>query len=128
MLSTDAAETERISDVWKGAISMTIFDEREKASEKKFALEQDRVFLARAHATKVLGEWAAKRLGLPSEEAASYIQSVRTLYVSSYNPSVIFDKILRDLEAEGVKVRAEELQQTWEKARADAMTTTSDAG
>ena len=45
---------------------MTTFDERERALEKKFALEQDRVFLARAHATKVIGEWAAKRLGLPS--------------------------------------------------------------
>jgi hypothetical protein len=102
---------------------MTTFDEREKAFEKRFALEQDRIFLARAYAAKALGERAAKLLGLTGEEAGSYIQSVRALSASESNLAVVFDKVLRDLEGRGVKVGVEELHQVWEKARADAMTT-----
>jgi hypothetical protein len=107
---------------------MTTFNEREKAFETKFALEQDRIFFARAYAAKVLGEWAAKRLGLIGEEAANYLQSVRNLNVSASNVSVVFEKVLKDLEERGLKVHIDELHHVWEQARADAMVARRDPG
>ena len=42
---------------------MTTFDDREKAYEKKFALDQDLKFRAESRRNKMLGEWAGAKLG-----------------------------------------------------------------
>ena len=48
--------------IWRDR--MTTFDEREKAYEKKFALDQDLKFRAESRRNKLLGEWAAAKLGI----------------------------------------------------------------
>ena len=55
---------------------MTTFDEREKAYEKKFAIDQEKQFKAAARRNKLLGEWAAGKLGLSGGAVADYVNAV----------------------------------------------------
>ena len=43
---------------------MTTFDKREEGFEKKFALDEELQFKAGARRNKLLGLWAAEKLGL----------------------------------------------------------------
>ncbi|NIZ08656.1 DUF1476 domain-containing protein [Pseudooceanicola sp. HF7] len=54
---------------------MRTFDERERAYEAKFALDQDRLFAIRARRDRLVGLWAAGILRLPEAEAETYAQS-----------------------------------------------------
>ena len=42
---------------------MTTFDKREEGFEKKFALDEEQKFKAEARRNKLLGLWAAEKLG-----------------------------------------------------------------
>ena len=53
---------------------MTTFDEREKGFEKKFALDADQEFKAAARRNRLLGEWAAAKMGLESVD--EYVRAV----------------------------------------------------
>ena len=43
---------------------MTTFDKREEGFEKKYALDEEQKFKAEARRNKLLGLWAAEKLGL----------------------------------------------------------------
>ncbi|MCE0507127.1 MULTISPECIES: DUF1476 domain-containing protein [unclassified Roseivivax] len=55
---------------------MTTFDDREAAFENKFAHDQEMLFRAEARRNKLLGLWAAERLGLSGPEAEAYARDV----------------------------------------------------
>ena len=55
---------------------MTTFDKREEAFEKQFAHDEELRFKATARRNKLLGLWAAEKLGLAGAEADSYALSV----------------------------------------------------
>ncbi|AWN47790.1 DUF1476 domain-containing protein [Methylobacterium terrae] len=50
----------------------TLFDERERAAEALFALDEELRFLAIARRNKMLGEWMCARLNLGGGEAEAY--------------------------------------------------------
>ena len=51
---------------------MTTFDKREEGFEKKFAHDEELRFKATARRNRLLGQWAAEKLGLAAEEAARW--------------------------------------------------------
>ena len=55
---------------------MTTFDKREEGFERKFALDEEMRFRANARRNKLLGQWAAEKLGLTGSEAEAYVKSV----------------------------------------------------
>ena len=55
---------------------MTTFDKREEAFEKKFAVDEELRFKAEARRNKLLGLWAAEKLGMSGEAAAVYAKEV----------------------------------------------------
>ena len=55
---------------------MTTFDDREKAFEAKYALDQEQEFKAIARRNRMLGLWAAEKMGLSSESADQYAAAV----------------------------------------------------
>ena len=55
---------------------MSIFDKREKGSEGKFALDAELQFKIRAKRDKLIGLWAAEKLGLSGEKAKEYAFSI----------------------------------------------------
>ena len=55
---------------------MTTFDNREKAFENKFAHDADLQFKITARRNKLVGQWAAEKMGLTPEETTAYATSV----------------------------------------------------
>ena len=55
---------------------MTTFDKREEAFEQQFARDEALKFKATARRNKLLGLWAAEKLGLTGTEADSYALAV----------------------------------------------------
>ncbi len=55
---------------------MTTFDKREEAFEKKFALDEEQKFKAEARRNRLLGLWAAGKLGLSGDAAGAYAKEV----------------------------------------------------
>lgn len=55
---------------------MTTFDDREKAFEAKYALDQEQEFKAIARRNRMLGLWAAEKMGLSAESADQYAAAV----------------------------------------------------
>ena len=55
---------------------MTTFDKREEGFEKKFAHDEELLFKANARRNKLLGLWAAEKLGLSGDAANVYAKEV----------------------------------------------------
>ena len=52
------------------------FDKREEGFEKKFALDEEQKFRAEARRNRLLGLWAAEKLGITGEAATAYAKEV----------------------------------------------------
>src|SRR6476661_4701848 len=55
---------------------MTSFDDRERAFETKFAHDEEMRFRITARRNRLLGQWAARQMGLTETEAESYAKDV----------------------------------------------------
>lgn len=83
---------------------MTTFDEREKSYEKKFAMDQELMFKAEARRNKLLGQWAAARLGLSGTAVDDYVKAVRKADLAQKGDEDVFQKLKGDFAAKGVAV------------------------
>lgn len=55
---------------------MTTFDNRDKAFENKFAHDEEMKFKVNSRATRLLGLWAAEKMGKTGTDADSYALSL----------------------------------------------------
>ena len=83
---------------------MSSFDEREKGFEKKFAHDQDLKFKAEARRNKMIGEWAADKLGLAGSEVEDYVKAVRRADFEEAGDEDVVRKISKDFQDKGVSV------------------------
>lgn len=81
---------------------MTTFDKREEGFESKFAHDEELRFKATARRNKLLGLWAAEKLGLAGAEANAYAEEVVMADFEHAGDDDVFDKIRRDFDAKGV--------------------------
>src|SRR5271169_6380520 len=84
------------------AKDMTTFDKREEAFEKQFAHDEELKFKATARRNKLLGLWAAEKLGLTGAEADSYALSVVMVDFEEKGDHDVTHKIRTDFDARGV--------------------------
>jgi len=82
---------------------MTTFDDREAAFENKFAHDEELRFRAIARRNKLLGLWAAQRLGKTGAEAEAYAKSVVLADFQTAGDDDVLDKVRGDLEGAGVE-------------------------
>lgn len=80
---------------------MTTFDDREKAFEAKYRLDQEIQFKVNIRRDKLLGLWAAERLGLSGDAAKAYALSVVDAEFSEPDHDV-GHKVMRDLAERGI--------------------------
>ena len=83
---------------------MTTFDKREEAFEKKFAHDEDLRFKATARRNKLLGLWAAEKLGLSGNEANDYARSVVMSDFEEAGDHDVVRKVLADFAAAQVSM------------------------
>ncbi|SEC48929.1 DUF1476 domain-containing protein [Bradyrhizobium erythrophlei] len=83
---------------------MNEFDKREEGFEKKFALDEELKFKAEARRNKLLGLWAAEKLGITGDAANAYAKEVVAADFEEAGDNDVLHKVLRDLTAKGQAV------------------------
>ncbi len=81
---------------------MTTFDKREEGFEKKFAHDEELQFKANARRNKLLGLWAAEKLGLAGPQAEAYAKEVVMSDFEEAGDHDIFKKIRKDFDAKKI--------------------------
>jgi hypothetical protein len=81
---------------------MTTFDKREEGFEKKFAHDEELRFKANARRNKMLGLWAAEKLGLSGDAANVYAKDVVMADFEEAGEEDVFKKVRKDFDAKGV--------------------------
>ena len=81
---------------------MTSFDDREKAYEKKFAHDAELKFKASARRNKLLGQWAAEKMGLTGDHADNYAKGVVLADLEEPGEEDVFRKIRGDFDEAGI--------------------------
>ena len=79
---------------------MSNFDDRERGFERKFALDQESEFKANARRNRMLGEWAAKLMGL--ENVEDYARAVVKSDFEQPGDDDVLRKVLGDLKGAGL--------------------------
>ena len=89
---------------------MSSFDKREEGFEKKFALDAEQKFKAEARRNKLLGLWAAEKLGITGDAAAAYAKEVVAADFEEAGDQDVQNKVVKDFAAKGVAVTAAEVR------------------
>ncbi len=83
---------------------MASMDDREKGFERKFALDEEQRFKAMARRNKLLGVWAAEKLGKSGDDVDAYAREVVAADFAEAGDEDVFRKVRGDLDKAGVKV------------------------
>ena len=79
---------------------MTTFQDREKEFETRFKHDEELKFKVTARRNRLLGLWAAARMGLSGEAADAYARGVVEAELEGGDPRVV-EKVCADLNAKG---------------------------
>jgi len=83
---------------------MTQFSDREKAFETKFQKDQELQFKVTARRNKLLGLWAAEKLGLQGGDADAYAKEVVAADFEEPGDNDVMRKVQKDLTAKGYEI------------------------
>jgi len=100
---------------------MTTFDKRQEGFEAKFAHDEELKFKATARRNKLLGLWAAAKLGLSGEEAQAYAASVVKADFQGPGEEDVFRKLRADFDAKGVEQSDHQIRRTMDELMATAI-------
>ena len=81
---------------------MTTFEDREKGFERKFAHDEELKFKATARRNKLLGLWAADKLGLTGDEAQAYAREIVKADLAEPGEEDVLRKVRSDFDAKGI--------------------------
>ena len=104
---------------------MTTFDQREKDFEARFKHDEELRFKVTARRNRLLGRWAAERMGLSGDAAEAYARSVVEAEFDRGGDRHVVEKVVADLATKGpglteAKVKFE-LDRFAEEARRQVM-------
>jgi hypothetical protein len=94
---------------------MTTFDKREEGFEKKFAHDEELKFKASARRNKLLGQWAAEKLGLTGAEVDAYAKEVIAADFEEAGDEDVFRKLRKDFDAKGVNESDHQIRRTMQE-------------
>jgi hypothetical protein len=78
---------------------MTTFDNREAGYEAKFAHEQELQFKAIVRRNKLIGHWAASKLGISGDDAEQYASDMIRHSLKRTDDDDVVEKIRQDFHA-----------------------------
>jgi hypothetical protein len=100
---------------------MTSFDDREKSYEKKFALDEELQFKSNARRNKLLGLWAAEKLGMSGDDAKAYAREVVKADLEEPGEEDVFRKIRGDFDGKGVEQSDHQIRRAMADLMAEAV-------
>ena len=99
---------------------MTSFQDRERAEEAKFAHDEEMLFRIQARRNRLLGQWAAERMGLSSAETEAYAKGVVQADFEEAGDEDVIRKLLGDLTSAGIEADEAEIRLAMEAKSVDA--------
>jgi hypothetical protein len=90
---------------------VTQFDDRERAFEAKFARDEETQFRITARRNRLLGEWAARQMGLSETESETYAKDVIRADFEEAGDSDVIGKVLGDLTGAGVECDEDKIRE-----------------
>jgi hypothetical protein len=105
-----------------GTNGMSTFDKREEGFEKKFALDEEQKFKAEARRNRMLGLWAAEKLGITGDAATAYAKEVVAADFEEAGDGDVLRKVLGDLTAKGIAVTEQAIRAKMNELAAVAAT------
>lgn len=89
---------------------MTTFDDREKSFEEKYKHDQELQFKVSARRNKLLGLWAAQKLGYDETEAEAYARQVIASDFEKPGDEDVFEKVWGDFQKNNIDVSEHQLR------------------
>ena len=90
---------------------MTDFQDRQKGEERKFAMDADTAFRVSARRNRLLGRWAAEKMGLTPEETEAYAKAVIQADFEEAGDEDVIRKVLGDVTAAGVDIDEQRIRE-----------------
>jgi hypothetical protein len=100
---------------------VTAFDKREGAFESKFAHDEELRFKATARRNKLLGQWAAEKLGYSGAAADTYAKDVVASDFEEAGDDDVVRKIVADFAAGKVAQSEHQIRRTMDELMATAV-------
>ncbi|MCB1383378.1 MAG: DUF1476 domain-containing protein [Notoacmeibacter sp.] len=99
---------------------MSNMNDRERAFENKFAHDEELKFKATARRNKLLGLWAAEKLGKSGDEAEAYAKTVVMADFEEVGDEDVFRKVRADFDAAKVEQSDHQIRRTMDELLAVA--------
>jgi hypothetical protein len=99
---------------------MTTFDDRERAFETRYARDQELQFKITARRNRLLGEWAARLMGLTEAEADAYAKEVVRADFEEAGDEDVVRKLIGDLTSAGVDIDDSKIREALEHKSVEA--------
>ncbi len=99
---------------------MTDFDDRKRAEEAKFAMDEETAFKLAARRNRLLGEWAAEIMGLTQEETDAYKKAVVQADFEEAGDEDVIRKLLGDLTAADCDISEDDIRTKLEEKAVEA--------
>lgn len=100
---------------------MSDFSDREQGFERKFALDEEQRFKANARRNKLLGLWAAEKLGKTGDDAEAYAKEVVAADFLEAGDDDVLRKVKADFDAAGVAQSDHQIRRTMDELMAQAI-------
>ena len=99
---------------------MTDFKDRQRGEEAKFAMDEETAFKIAARRNRLLGEWAAEKMGLTEEETDAYKKSVVQADFEEAGDEDVIRKVLGDLTGADCDVSEADIRAKLEECAIEA--------
>lgn len=100
---------------------MTTFDQRKDGFERKFVMDEEMRFKAMARRNRMLGLWAAAKLGKSGPEADAYAKEVVLSDFEEAGDEDVFRKLRKDLDAAGIEVSDSQIRASMQEMLSAAL-------
>ena len=86
------------------------FRDREKGYEAKFKLDEESKFRAESRRNKLLGLWAAERMGIAESDSAAYAREVVISDLEEPGVEDVVRKVSKDFKDRGVDIGDQDIR------------------
>ena len=100
---------------------MPDFSDREKGFERKFVMDEEVRFKATVRRNKLVGLWAAEKLGKSGADAEAYAKEVVAADFEEAGDHDVVRKIKADFDAAGIAQSEHQIQRTLDELMAQAI-------
>ena len=100
---------------------MTTFDSRKDGFEKKHAHDEELQFKATARRNRLLGTWAAEKMGVTGDAAIQYAKDVVAADFEEAGDDDVVRKVMADFKARNVDQSEHQIRRTMDELMAEAI-------